>query len=172
MKTLKQILSIAVLGTLTLSATAQTWEVPKNYVLDKKEDYAKYEKDVINGSNWLETSPYNKEAAKRKEAGAFLLKWIMGSPNVTIELNANTLTFNDKNPDFLTLFMGGWTRFVLENPASADDKVKGTLAGIKSVLKVYKAGNGVKKDKNVDKLVKLEADGKLEKWIEDQLKKK
>ena len=67
--------------------------------------------------------------------------------------------------------MGGWTKYCLENNYSKDN-LKGNLAGIRSAIKVYKLGVGLKKDKEMQKLIDLEDKGELEKWVNDQLAKK
>lgn len=43
------------------------------------------------------------------------------------------------------------------------------LLGIKSAIKVYKMGNGLKKDKEMEKLLKLDEDSGLESWIAEKL---
>ncbi|MBX9850906.1 MAG: hypothetical protein K2X86_04025 [Cytophagaceae bacterium] len=68
------------------------------------------------------------------------------------------------------MFLGGWTKYAIENPNSKDD-VQGSLAGLKSVIKYYKAGNGTKKDKKLDKWVEKEKNGELEQTVKDILKK-
>ena len=68
----------------------------------------------------------------------------------------------------MMVFMGGWTRYILQNGYS-NDKIQGNLAGIKSAIKVYKLGNGLKKDKEMDKLIKLDDSGGLEAWVAEQL---
>lgn len=153
------------------TALCQDFEVPVNYKLDKSEDYAPYEKRIIACIDWLEKTPINEEKEKREAAKKFLMKWIEGSPNVTIELQGFITTFADKNPELLLAFMGGWTKFVLENPEYLKDKVRGNVAGLRSLLKVYSMGNGMKKDKDIDKLVKLSEDGDLKNWVESQLRK-
>ncbi len=67
--------------------------------------------------------------------------------------------------------MGGWTKYAIENP-NDKDLFNGHMAGLKSVIKVYKMGKGVKKDKNVENLCKLYEDKKLEEWVKEQVKKK
>ena len=170
MKKLRQILFPCVLLSLTPFAMAQNFEVPKNYELKKAEDYAKYEKEIIDCVNWLENTPIDEERAKREEANVFLMVWMTGSPNVSIEINASILGSIDKNKELLLIFMGGWTKYAIENPIDQKDLIKCNMAGLKSVIKVYKMGNGVKKDKNIEKLAKLDESGGLEKWVKDQLK--
>jgi hypothetical protein len=171
MKKVKQILIVALLLVFSQVSFAQDFQVPKNYSFKKKEDFAKYEKDVISCTQWLENTPLNQEAPKRKEANAFLLSWVSGAPNVSVEINQKIVNFSEKNPDLLMIFIGGWTRSSLETPANDKDKVKGNLAGVRSVIKFYKANldKGIKKDKNVEALVKLEDDGKLEAWVKENL---
>ena len=67
--------------------------------------------------------------------------------------------------------MGGWTRYSLQNKYSRD-AVQCNLAGLKSVITVYQKGDGIKKDKDVDKLVDLNSKNELEAWVSSQLQKK
>lgn len=151
--------------------SAQDFNVPKEIKLDNAGDYVKYEKDIVSCVNWLEATPLNEQADKRKNASAFLILWITGSPTVSIELQDYVLDLTKKNNDFLTLYMGGWTRFAIENP-NEKDQSKFHLAGLKSIIKVYNAGKGVKKDKNVQELVEADEKGELGKWLEEKLKGK
>jgi hypothetical protein len=169
MKTLNTIFAFALILSIQISF-AQTFQVPQNVTLKTNEDYAKYEKDIISFVNWLEETPVNEQQDKRKAGSAFFITWITGAPNVTIELNADIANFAE-NPDLLVAFMGGWTRFVLENPKEGTDVLKGNMAGLKTAIKIYKKGNGIKKSKNIDKLIKMDDAGELEKWVASNIKK-
>ena len=70
-------------------ASAQTYEVPKDYTLKAKEDYAKYEDDIIKTIDWLQQTSWNEQTDKRKEANAFLVAWLTGSPNVSIDVGSS-----------------------------------------------------------------------------------
>src|ERR1700693_2154940 len=87
---------------------AQTYEVPKDYVLKAKEDYAKYEQDVINTIDWLEQTPWNEQPEKRDEAKAFYLKWIEGSPTVSVEINSEIAKLSKNNPELFGSYMYGY----------------------------------------------------------------
>lgn len=145
----------------------QTFAVPANYAFTTKADYARYEPEVMGAVNWLETTPLNREAAKRKEVNAFLFKYLEGSPTVSIELHNYVLELNKKNPDLLMVFMAGWARHQLANP-SGTDKLKLNTAGVQTVLKVYGLG-GAAKDKGLEKLTKLAGAGELEAWVKSKL---
>ncbi len=169
---MKHFVRILVLLLSVQIANAQEFEVPKNYILTKKEDYKKYEQDILKCIEWLENTPFDSHHYKRKEAYKFLLTWLTGCPYVTIEIDGKILKkFTKKNPELLMIFMGGWAKYSIEHP---DDKdlVNGNMAGIKSVIKVYKQnkGKGLKEDKKIEKIIKLENKGELKNWVRKQLK--
>jgi hypothetical protein len=126
------------------------------------------EQRVINTVNWLENTPFNEQADKREQLNALLFVWITNSPTVTLTLNADVLVFTKKNPELLITFMGGWTKYVLENDYSKNDYA-GSLAGINSVLKVYETGL-LKKDKKIEELIEMKKNGELESWLKSAIK--
>ena len=75
--------SIVLLLLFASNISAQVkYEIPADVQLNVKEDYAKYENDIIAATNWLETNSLDSEPEKRKLVSAFVMKWIMGSPSV------------------------------------------------------------------------------------------
>ncbi len=151
-------------------SNAQNFEIPKNYVLNVTADYAKYEKDIIACANWMENTPLNLDQQKRIEANTFLMKWLTGSPTVTINMNADIVVkCSDKNSDLLMLFLAGWTRYSLENNYSKDQQ-KGYYEGFKSMINVYNKGILIKKDKDLENLIEVYNKGELEAWIKDNIK--
>jgi hypothetical protein len=163
---MKTIILSILLSTASFSLFSQGFEVPKNYKFEKAEDYAPYEQDVIKCIDWLMKSPANEAPSKRKEANAFLLVWLIGSPNVHIDINQEIATFTGGNPALLMIFMGGWAKYSLETKAF-DDKIGGSKAGIESVMAFYQSNQKViAKDKNVEKYIKMKEKGTLDAYIE------
>ncbi len=71
--------SIVLLLLFASNISAQVkYEIPADVQLNVKEDYAKYENDIIAATNWLETNSLDSEPEKRKLVSAFVMKWIMG----------------------------------------------------------------------------------------------
>lgn len=95
-----------------------------------------------------------------------------GAPDFSIVVLPFQMDLTESNPDLLMSFLGGWTRFAIENPSHKDNELMANKAGIQSLLKVYamNKGNGIKKDRKVEKLLKME-DAGLEKWIASNLGK-
>lgn len=162
-------LSLAFFLMLLTSASAQQFELPKAYQLDKAEDYDLYEKDILSCIDWLMNTPFGTETFKRKEANAFLLKWLTGSPKVKIEIKAEIVNFMENNPDLLLIFLGGWAKYSLISQ-DTKDKVKGNLKGLEAVVDFYRKNQALlKKDKNVEKYAKMKEKGTLEDFIKKNL---
>ena len=166
-KTMKKLRILALIATsiLAISTYAQDCDVPKNYVLEKPEDFAYYESDILKCINWLLNAPMNDQTIKRKEVNAFVLKWISGSPNVTIEMSQKIVNFSKENSELLMIFMCGWTKYSLETRVF-NDKYYGNLKGIEAVINFYtKNKASLAKDKAVEKYIKMKEKGELENFI-------
>jgi len=150
---------------------SQEFNVPNNVKLDSAEDFKKYEADILNCINWLENTPVNQNSNKRQNASAFLMMWATGTPTLTIEMQSYQLDLTKKNPGLLMDFMGGWIKYVIENPTEKNNTQAGNIAGINSLIKVYSANkdNGMKKDKRIEKLMKLD-ESDLQKWVVEKMK--
>lgn len=164
-----------VIGVLLFLVSFQTFsqdfETPKDYKLEKDEDFVLYEQNVIDGVNWLLKTPLTQDQVKRKRVTTFLMKWLTGSPNVSIELTQEIVTFIGCS-DCLMAFMGGWAKYSIENK-DYTNKVKGNMAGIESVIEFYKKNMGaLGKIKAIQKYMKLQEKNQLEKNIESKLSNK
>lgn len=149
---------------LSMLSHAQVFQIPDPVHLNEAEDYAQYEEDVVACANWLLSTPLNQEAQKRRESNAFLLKWLMGSPSVTIELNPRVVTFMESSPELLIIFMAGWANYVLTT-SEFDNKLKGNLAGLEFVMQFYQANGAMLDDKHVEKYIRLHQKGKLKAYL-------
>jgi hypothetical protein len=166
MKTYILTLTFAV---FSLGLFSQNFEVPQNYKLEKAEDYAPYENDVINCINWLRETPVITELDKRKEANTFLLQWMTGSPYVHLEIQESVVTFLSTSPELLLVFLGGWTKYAIETK-DYDNKLDGSLAGIEAVIYFYnKNRESLPKDKDVEKYIKRQKKGKLRSFLETKV---
>jgi len=153
----------------TNKAICQDFDVPGNYQLESREDYSKYEKDIVNAAKWLVATPLNEQEAKRKEVSAFVVKWISGSPNVNVEINPAIMDFEKKNKGMLVIYMASSAKYVLENNYSNDMRAK-QKAALHDMILVYKTGKGIEKDKKMEKLIKADDEGTLDEWLDKNLK--
>lgn len=166
----KKIISLLFIGVVFASTQKSYGQELLTQIPTTKEEFVATEKKVIATIEWLEATPFDKEEDKRAIQKSLLVAWITNSPTVTLEINADILTFTKKNPDLLLTFMGGWTKFSLQNNYS-NDNLQGSLAGVKCAIKVYK-NLLLKKDKEMEKLIELDNKGELENWIKEKIRKK
>lgn len=169
MKKMKSGLLACILALICSTGLAQSPELLSS-VPNTKEEFIASEKQVLASIDWLENTAINEEQGKRKEQNALLVMWITNSPTVTLSINAAVLDFTKKNKELLIIFMAGWTRYALQNNYSREE-LPGSLAGIRSAIKVYKMGQ-LKKDKEMEKLAGLDEKGGLEEWVKGKLSKK
>jgi hypothetical protein len=155
---------------ISIQSKSQSFEVPKNYDLKVKEDYVKYEKDVIACANWMEITPLDQESQKWTDANIFILKWLTGSPTVNVNIDADLLIkYFEKNNEFQIIFLAAWTRYSLQNNYSKD-QLQGYYEGFKSIITIYKKGTGVKKSKDMEKIASIYDKGELETWLKENIK--
>lgn len=165
---MKKILFLSIFSLSFLFLQAQDFQLPEDYTLEEKEDYSKYEADVLKAIDWLKDNPVNEDKAYRKKVNAFVLKWAMGSPTVSIMIRPNVVPYSD-NSDLLLTFLGGWVKYSIENNHSKDDDAC-AYAGTLHVLEFYKKNKKeIGKQKDLEKFIKKESKGKLEKYIARQM---
>jgi hypothetical protein len=133
------------------------------------EDYLKHEAIVIEAAKWLESTPPDENDAMRKKVNAFVIKYLSGSPNVTLTLDVAITDLFDENAHLLVLYMASYSRYCLEHKGSAN-RQSATKAGLLSTINVYKKGIGISRDKNLAKLTKM-TDAELDQYITDKLLK-
>jgi hypothetical protein len=151
-------------------AQAPTYDLPMNIVLNTKDDYGKYEKDVIAAAKWLEEAPLDQDKEKRAQVNDFVMKWLMGSPNVSVAITPSVSALFEFNPVLMNIFMAGYTRYILET-GSAATTFDATKAGLNSIVNVYSKGVSVSKDKSIEKLKAAQtSDTDFETYMMDKLK--
>jgi len=167
---IRQLLCSCLLA-VPVSSFAQDFDVPDNVVMKTKEDYPKYEKDIINAAKWLESKPIGVEKEKRKQIDGFVLRWLMGSANVNVSYTPFLMKLFDNNPQYLPIYMAAACRNCLENNYSKDS-LQATVAGIKSVITCYYLQGEYKKNKLFIQAVEANKDGKLEDWVKSSVTEK
>lgn len=165
---MKKLFLSIILLCISASIFSQDFEVPSNAEFKTKEDYIKHEKDIIKAVDWLINTPVNSQASKRKAVNAYLIKWLTGSPSVSIALSEDIVTFSNCG-DCLIVFMGAWAKYVIETK-DKNNQLKGNLSGVQAVIKFYKKNESdLAKSKEVQKYIKLEKKGKLEEFIKSKI---
>ncbi len=61
------------------------------------------------------------------------------------------------------IFMGGYTKYALQHKSDFN-KDQANVAGLKAMIDKYTNDTARKKDSAMEKLIKMDKDGKLEDW--------
>lgn len=150
---------------------AQQFSIPQNVQLHSKDDYIKYEKDIIATADWLQATPVGNDDATRKQANTFLMQWVTGSSTVNVNVNADFIgKLCDKNSDLLMMFIAGYTRNALQNNYDTS-RFNGNMAGVKGVILLYKLGGKIQKNRFVLSAIHAMDEGKLEEWVRRNMDK-
>lgn len=166
---MKKLLLLFIFSLLFITTKAQEPSVPTEYTLESATDYHKYEPNVFSCIQWLQNTPRKIEVAKRKKTEDFLLKWIYGTPYLTVVIEPYIMKLSGNNADLLLSFIFGYTEFKLKNP-TANDASLANIAGIESLIKDYTANSlAFKKDAAIDHVIAIQSNGKLAEWIKPQL---
>lgn len=161
-------LVIILLMTYAINSYAQTFEVPENYKLETKEDYAKYENHVIEAVNWIIETPISENKPKRKEVNKFIMKWLTGSSDVTIYLSSDVTPFIN-NPDLRMVYMGGLVKYSIESK-DYKNELKKVIAGINSVIIFYEINKeDIGINESVESFIALKNNGELENTMKVKL---
>lgn len=167
---MKKCVFTSLLCMMSILAFSQDFQVPTKYEFQSKEDYQPYEPQVLKAIEWALNTPLDQESEKRQEVYIFLMKWLTGTPNVSIDINFDVVHISKTNQDLLFPFMLGWTRYALTNNYSKD-KLQGNTAGIEAAVEFYKKNKkNLIKDKDIEKFDKLIQKGKLKEELQKRMK--
>jgi len=165
MKTLIIIIAIAI---SSINFYAQSFEEWSKKDFATEEDYNKAEKDLVKAVDWLIETPLEKESSKRKEANAFLLKWLTGAPKVVLELKPEIITFVDEG-ECMLVYMGAYAKKSIETRYESSE-LENNIAGIEGVLLFYENNkHTLGKIKALEKYKKLQEKGELEDFLSSKL---
>ena len=141
---------------LVIVARSQRLPDVSSIKLDKKEDFNATANDAaFQASSYLLTTPIEKNNADRDLAGAYLLKWMKGTPDFYFSLDEDAAELAERDNALFIVFMAAMTKYVLENKADSKDQNKIKLNAVKSIVAYAK-----------DEKNRVKINGELKKAIE------
>ena len=155
--------ALAFLLTFCCYAQAPNFEIPK-YVFNEKKDYIKYEPDILKAIDWFEQTPWNEQEDKRAKAKAFYQNWLDGRPDIPVTVNAEISKLSKNNIELMGAYQYGFTKYAILNK-SKFDLTKAKIAGLREVIAKYNNQPDHNPNTEVDKIIELATNGKLESWV-------
>jgi len=130
------------------------------------ENLSKLETHVLSAANWIITTGLTVELEKIKCVNVIVLKWYIDTITLNISLVEKLKTIYGDNSVLLIYFFAGYSKYYLENKKTIT-KLAATKAGIISLLNVYKKGIGVTKSEELEKLMILADNDKLNDYVKN-----
>lgn len=140
---------------LSLCGWSQTFEVPKNYNLSTAEDFRSYNDDIIQCAFWLYDKPYDAKREKHREAQEFFFSWLVGTPDVKIEVTGKVAKLTKSNPDLLLIYMISFAKTVLEEPSTLSEDANAKAVYELVQYYVSNLDNGLKKEESMTPLIDM-----------------
>lgn len=163
---MKKLITPLLLLFIGANLMAQDVEIPANIKFETAADYKANEKLVLESIDWIQNTPITTNPAKRKEISSFLVKWMTGTPTVSLDLVPGLAPMECEQ--CLIAYMGGWTKYSLQH--NSTDKLAGAMAGAESAIAFYKKNKGsLAKSTDIEMMIDLQNKGKLRKYVEDKL---
>lgn len=151
---------------------AQAQLVPEQYSLEKAEDYAAYNNDVVRCVDWIINTPISEGRNIRRNVYEFLLQWTAGSPDLLISISPDNLPFEISHPDLLILFMGAWAKYAIIHKDYKDHLAANEYA-VLTVLDFMESNKALlpEEDATTQKFKAMREKGTLRKHLKKALSK-
>lgn len=146
-----------------------------------KEDFKAAEPKIIENILWLEKTPFSPDTTLRKNVGAYVFKWIIDCPYITLGMDLKfegVLLKDDKCQNchiIAAMFLMGKTLSLIEN-LEKPDECKANIRGIESMISIYneivkQKGESVK-NSIMENYISLKKQNKLEEYVKKEMDKK
>lgn len=128
-------------------------DVPSPDVLETEQDFEAYEDLSLQIMEWVCYEPWSGNESYVEDARVFCLKWLMGTPTLTIEVDAAAMKYTKKNQNLFAPFIFGLALGYRSDPATANNHALGVL------YDCYRRNESVMiRDKKIEKLSEFSLD--------------
>lgn len=146
-----------------------------------KADFKAAEPKIIENILWLEKTPFVSDTTLRKNVGAYVFKWMIDCPYITLgmDLKFEGVLLKDDKCQYChiiaAMFLMGKTLSLIEN-SEKPDELKANIRGIESMITIYneiiKQKGESAKNAIMENYLSLKTQNKLEDYVKKELKKK
>ncbi|MBP1629262.1 MAG: hypothetical protein H6Q15_155 [Bacteroidetes bacterium] len=154
---------------ISVNSFAQSFELPKNFKMETPQQSEKYDDLILPAIEWIMMTPPNIQERKQLETKKFLLEWSAQTEKVSVSIGTNVAKLYEKNEDLILIYVLGCVKYVLETNDNLD-KEKINLSGFELAIDYYtKNKKLLKKDKNLEDLIKKRDNGTLKEYIKEKI---
>ena len=130
--------------------------------LETSEDYTEYADQILDCSDYILLTPYDKKDSERKAAIDFITRWIQGSPDYSVTINDNIKLITEEKEDLLGLYITCYAKHTLENDVKYSKKEQLENIAINSLIEYCgNPINKIKPTKEMKSMIALKNNGEL-----------
>lgn len=145
-------------------------EIPVEYNWSTQEEYRASKDDIEKCLKWLCTTPYGLEVVKRSEINAYVMTWLAGSPDITVNLDVKFFPFLQENQELLFTMIHGMAYYQLNHPNEKSQE-KIYLKGLETICDLANQSEELKKAKYLKALLKADKKKELKPYLDELLGK-
>lgn len=142
--------------------------IPEKYGWVEDKDYVQDRESIIRVLKWLCTSPPGWQLKQRSLANAYVLEWLAGTPEFSLDVKSEVVPSLDKFPDLLNSLMHGMALYKLEHP-EVTDSVKLHTEGLAVIAELAMQSKELAADREIRKLIKNYKRHKLKAFVKLKL---
>ncbi len=145
-------------------------EIPAEYNWTTPDEYRASKDDMEKCLKWLCTSPYGLEVVKRSEINAYVMTWIAGSPELTVNLDVKFFPFLQENQELLFTMVHAMAYYQLNHPNEKSQE-KIYLKGLETICYLANQSEELKKAKYLKALLKADKKKELKPYLDELMGK-
>lgn len=137
---------------------------PEEAKFESNADYRAKDGLVKKYLEWLSDTPLDICLSEREQLNAFVLVWLSGHPDITVDVKSDAMPFFRAHPDLLFPMLHGMTIYEMDTPVAEKNAVDAHVAGLETVLDVV-AEKEVLREPDFKTLKKLRRKGRLNEYV-------
>jgi len=150
---------------LSLNSFGQKFKHLEDNKLKKIEDYAKYDKELLDATNYILSNPIDKNDVDRLYAISFVLRWMDGC-KYTFMIHEEAIDLSKKDEDLLSVYLAAMTNYVLNNKSNAENNSVVRLETLNMLLDYIENPKfKIKQTKKIKKFLKARKENELSKLL-------
>jgi hypothetical protein len=156
---------------LAFSVFSQNTSQYSNIPLTSAADYRKAEPQIILASDYVYSSPVDKENVNRKNAIAFIMKWMGGTSDYSFGMDETINKIAGGDNDALSMYFVCLTKYALSKGKGVDREELKYNAYMLLAKYCENPGNNYKPKGEVKKMIDAKNQDKLKEFLDSKQKK-
>lgn len=141
--------------------------LPKEYNRSTAEDFRKDQDLVEKCLVWLCKTPINEDVAYRSEVNYFVMEWLAGSPQITVDVKTKYAPFVNDYPELMFSMIHGMALYALRHKAPYEEE-KIHFKGLEVVCDMIETSEKLSQERELRRFLKAKKRDRLKDYIEKE----